>query len=411
LFSPTAKQKYIGNRQFLELIMALQSIIPFLDLKSPYLELKAELDEAYYRVMNSGWYILGEEVDAFEQEFAQYCGVRQCVSVGNGLEALHLILRALKIGPGDEVIVPSNTYIATWLAVTYAGATPIPVEPVEGTANLDPDRIEAAITPRTRAILPVHLYGQIAEMDRIQEIAERHQLQVVEDAAQAQGARFLNRMGGAWGDAAGTSFYPGKNLGAFGDAGAVLTNDEEVASQVRILRNYGSRQKYFNEVQGYNSRLDPLQAAFLRVKLRHLDGWNERRKAIAELYLQVLKGVDDILLPSVAQNSRPVWHQFVIRYARRDELQNHLNELGIGTMIHYPVPPHLSMAYQCMGKGRGSFPIAERLAETVLSLPIGPHLTLEDAQVVAESLRQFAISNGIPGAVRSHLTLFESKNR
>ncbi len=363
--------------------------IPLLDMKSPYLELKDELDEAYFRVMKSGWYILGEEVEAFEQEFGQYCGVKHCVSVGNGLEALHLILRAMKIGTGDEVIVPSNTYIATWLAVTYCGATPVPVEPIEGSANLDPDKIEAAITPRTRAILPVHLYGQLAEMDRIQAVAQKHNLAVVEDAAQAQGAHHRDRMAGTWGDATGTSFYPGKNLGAFGDAGAVLTNDEQLAAQVRVLRNYGSRQKYHNEVQGYNSRLDPIQAAFLRVKLKHLDAWNERRAAIAAQYLGELQAGAGLILPSIAAHASPVWHQFVIRHPRRDELQAYLNAQGIGTLIHYPIPPHLSEAYQGLGLGEGSYPIAEGLAKTVLSIPMGPHLSSEDAWQVAQAILAF----------------------
>ncbi|MDP2752964.1 MAG: DegT/DnrJ/EryC1/StrS family aminotransferase, partial [Nitrospirota bacterium] len=250
--------------------------IPFLDLRAAYLELAPELDEAYHRVMQSGWFILGAEVDAFENEFADYCDAKQCVGVGNGLEALHLILRAMDIGPGDEVIVPSNTYIATWLAVSYAGATPVAVEPDRRTFNLDSARIEAAITPRTRAIIAVHLYGQPADMDPIIEIARRHNLRVIEDAAQAHGARYKGRRAGSLGDAAGFSFYPGKNLGALGDGGAVTTDDETLAGRIRVLRNYGSSIKYHNELKGYNSRLDELQAAFLRVKLKHLDTWNAR---------------------------------------------------------------------------------------------------------------------------------------
>ena len=258
--------------------------IPFLDLKAASTELREELDAAYHRVMDSGWYILGEEVDAFEAEWAAYCGVRYCVGVGNGLDALHLILRAMDIGTGDEVIVPSNTYIATWLAVSYAGATPVPVEPDPRTFNLDPTRVEAAITPRTRALLPVHLYGQPADMDGLLEVARRHDLRVVEDAAQAHGATYKGRRCGGLADAAGFSFYPGKNLGALGDAGAVTTDDDRIADRVRALRNYGSRRKYYHDEKGYNSRLDPLQAAFLRVKARHLDEWNGRRAELASRY-------------------------------------------------------------------------------------------------------------------------------
>ncbi len=363
--------------------------IPFLDMKSPYLELRAELDTAYQRVMESGWYILGPEVEAFEEEFARYCGARYCVGVGNGLEALHLILRACGIGPGDEVIVPANTYIATWLAVSYAGATPVPVEPDPRTCNLDPNRIEAAITPRTRAILPVHLYGQPADMNPIMDIAQKHGLKVVEDAAQAQGARYADRLTGNLGDAAGFSFYPGKNLGALGDAGAVVTNDPSLAEQVRLLRNYGSRVKYYNEIKGYNSRLDVLQAAFLRVKLPHLDAWNARRAQIASLYLEMLSGLPDLTLPVTHPAAEHIWHIFAIHHPRRDALRAHLEARGIGTLIHYPVPPHLSDAYREMQFALGAFPITEQLAQTELSLPIGPHLSLQDAQQVAECVREF----------------------
>src|SRR5687768_8728860 len=258
--------------------------IPFLNMKAPYQELRKELDEVYHRVIASGWYILGEEVESFEREFAAYCGVKHCIGVGNGLEALHLILCAYGIGPGDEVIVPANTYIATWLAVSYAGAQPVPVEPDESTYNLDPDRIEAAITPQTKAILVVHLYGQTAEMDAINTIAHNYGLKVIEDAAQAHGARYRTKRAGSLGDAAGWSFYPGKNLGALGDAGAVTTDDPELAERIRVLRNYGSRAKYVHEVPGINSRLDEMQAAVLRVKLGRLDEWNARRRAIAEVY-------------------------------------------------------------------------------------------------------------------------------
>src|SRR5262245_46017336 len=281
--------------------------VPFLDLKDTYLEIKDELDAAYQRVMNSGWYILGEEVTAFEKEFAEYCGARHCVGVGNGLEALQLILRAMGIGPGDEVIVPANTYIATWLAVSNAGATVVPVEPDERTFNLDPELIKAAITPKTKAILPVHLYGQPADMDPINEIARRRGLRVIEDAAQAHGACYRNRRAGSLGDAAGWSFYPTKNLGAYGDAGAVTTDDDALADRVRLLRNYGSVSKYYNEEKGINSRLDELQAAFLRVRLKYLAEWNRRRGRIAARYLEELRETD-LILPAVCEGAEPVWH-------------------------------------------------------------------------------------------------------
>ncbi|HEX8990561.1 MAG TPA: DegT/DnrJ/EryC1/StrS family aminotransferase [Anaerolineales bacterium] len=363
--------------------------VPFLELKTPYRELQAELDAAYRRVMESGWYILGEETEAFEREFAAYCGVKYCVGVGNGLEALHLILRGYSIGAGDEVIVPANTYIATWLAVSYAGAVPVPVEPDPRTYNLDPERVERAITSRTRAILPVHLYGQPADMDPIREIARRHSLVVIEDAAQAHGASYRGKMTGALSDAAGWSFYPGKNLGALGDAGAVTTDDERLADRVRVLRNYGSRVKYYNEVKGYNSRLDPLQAAFLRAKLPHLEEWNERRHSIVSVYRSRLAHVAGLELPFVLEGADPSWHLFVIRHPHRDALQKHLNKAGVGTLIHYPVPPHLSSAYAEMGCKTGDFPITEQIANTALSIPMGPHLQAEQMQHVIDSIESF----------------------
>jgi len=377
--------------------------IPFNDFASPYQELKAELDEAYLRFMQSGWYVLGKEVEAFEQEYAAYCGTKFCVGVGNGLEAMQLVLRAWNIGPGDEVIVPSNTYIATWLAISHAGATPVPVEPDPRTYNLDPNLVEAAITPRTRAILPVHLYGQPADMDPILGIARRHGVKVLEDAAQAHGACYKGRRTGALGHAAGHSFYPTKNLGAFGDAGAVTTDDAELADRVKILRNYGSKKRYYNDTIGYNSRLDELQAAFLRVKLRHLDEWNERRAKIADQYLfQLSTFRSQLLLPTVPSWASPVWHLFVIRHPQRDALQKKLAEAGIGTLIHYPVPPHLSGAYsnlrqQAAGSvvsGQWSLPLAEQLANTVLSLPIGPHLHKEGTSQIVDATK--VAVNGIP---------------
>lgn len=356
--------------------------IPFLDLKSPYLELKDKLDTAYRRVMESGWYILGKEVEAFESEFAAYCEAKHCIGVANGLDALHLIIRAYGIGPGDEVIVPANTYIATWLAVTHAGAIPVPVEPNEFTCNIEPCRIEAMITPKTKAILPVHLYGQPADMDPINALATRYGLKVIEDCAQAHGARYKGRRAGSLGDAAGFSFYPGKNLGAIGDSGAVTTNDPELADRIKVLRNYGSRIKYHNEVAGFNSRLDELQAAFLRVKLPALDEWNDRRRAVARGYLQHLAAVPGLILPSVPDWAEPVWHLFVVRHQHRDALQKKLGAAGIGTLIHYPIPPHRQPVYSDFNYIEGDFPISERLAIEVLSLPMGPHVSASDMQFV-----------------------------
>jgi dTDP-4-amino-4,6-dideoxygalactose transaminase len=358
--------------------------VPFLDLKTPHIELHTELESAFDRTLNSGWYIQGNEVKQFEKEFAAYCEAEHCIGIGNGLEALHLILRAYGIGEGDEVIVPSNTYIATWLAASYAGATPVPVEPDVRTYNIDPALIEASITPRTKAIIAVHLYGQPADMDPINSIAKKHGLKVIEDAAQAHGASYKDRRVGSLGDAAGFSFYPGKNLGAIGDGGAVTTNDVELAEKIRVLGNYGSRVKYFNEVKGYNSRLDELQAAFLRVKLQKLDEWNSRRKKIAERYLDELKQ-SGLVLPFVPEWAEPAWHLFVVRSANRDELQQKLSDAGIGTMIHYPIPPHLSGAYKDLHLV-SLCAIAQSLSEKVLSIPIGPHLQLPDVITIIRTL-------------------------
>lgn len=359
--------------------------VPFLDLGAAYFELKPELDEAYLRCMASGWYILGQEVDAFEKEFAAYCQVDHCIGVGNGLDALHLILLGYGVGPGDEVIVPANTYIATWLAVSYTGAKPVPVEPDERTFNIDPEKIEAAITDRTRAIMAVHLYGQPADMDPINAIAAKHGLKVIEDSAQAHGARYKGRRVGTLGDASGFSFYPGKNLGAQGDAGAVVTNDPVLADRIRVLRNYGSRVKYQNEVIGYNSRLDELQAALLRVKLKYLDEWNARRSVIAARYLEELRDTG-LSLPWVPEWAEPAWHLFVVRSPDRNKLQSDLSDLGVGTLIHYPIPPHISGAYAEQFHGQ-RFGLSERLAETVLSLPMGPHLTPEQFNATVVALR------------------------
>ena len=370
--------------------------IPFNDFAAPYEELKAELDDTFQRLMLSGWYILGKDLEAFEREYAEYCGTRYCVGVGNCLDALHLVIRAYGIGPGDEVIIPSNTYIATWLAVSHAGATPVPVEPDIRTFNIDPARIEAVITPRTRAILPVHLYGQAADMDPIMEIARAHGLKVIEDAAQAQGAGYKGRKAGGLGDAAGHSFYPTKNLGAFGDGGAVTTNDPELADRVRMLRNYGSKKRYYNDLIGFNSRLDEIQAAFLRVKLRHLNEWNGRRSKIANFYLSQLSTLNSqLLLPHTPTWSEPVWHLFVIRHKQRNQLQQKLADMNIDTLIHYPVPPHLSGAYGGIRPAASDvwkLPIAEELASTVLSLPIGPHLNEQQTKYLVTSVGTVVVS-------------------
>ena len=363
--------------------------VPFLDLKSAHEEIREDLDLAWSRVRDSGWFILGAEVETFEREWAAYCGTKHCVGVANGLDALHLIMRASEIGPGDEVIVPSNTYIATWLAVSYAGATPVPVEPNPETATLDPRCVEAAVTRRTRGILAVHLYGRTAEMAALRELATRRGLRLLEDAAQAHGARQAGRRAGALSDAAGWSFYPGKSLGALGDAGAVTTDDDALADRIRVLRNYGSRQKYLNEAKGFNSRLDPLQAAFLRAKLKHLDKWNGRRVEVARRYREALAAVPGLTLPPDAPDGGSCWHLFVVRHEKRDALAAHLRDAGVETLIHYPVPPHLSGAYSGEPVPGGPWPIAESLANTVLSLPMGPHLSMRQQDQVVEAVRGF----------------------
>lgn len=361
--------------------------IPFLDLCSLHTPLRAELDAAYRRVVDSGWFITGPELEAFEHEFATYSKVKYCIGVANGLDALHLILRAYEIGPGDEVVVPSNTFIATWLAVTQVGAKPVPVEPDTATYNINPTRIEEKITPRTKAIIAVHLYGQMADMSTLQKIADAHGLRLIEDAAQAHGAAAYGHTAGGAGDAAGFSFYPGKNLGALGDGGAVTTNDAALTNKLLQLRNYGSTVKYHHEMAGYNSRLDELQAAFLRVKLKYLEQWNMQRRAQAETYIQALAGHPDLTLPLVPEWVIPVWHLFVIRTAQRDALQKWLLEDGIHTLVHYPIAPHLQGAYQNAGIARaGELPISETLHKEVLSLPIGAHLTIEQQRQVIDRI-------------------------
>lgn len=360
--------------------------VPFLDLKSVNQPLEGALEEAFRRVVGSGWYIQGAELEAFEAEFADYCNVRYCVGVGNGLEAIRILLTAYGIGPGDEVIVPSNTFIATWLAVSHCGATPVAAEPDTETYNVDPAAVEAAITPRTAAVIPVHLYGQPAEMDAINRIAARHGLLVIEDAAQSQGARYRGKPAGSLGHAAATSFYPGKNLGALGDGGGLLTDDEAIASKTQRLRNYGSPVKYQHDVLGHNSRLDELQAAFLRIKLRELDAYNARRREIAARYSEVLAGTT-IKAPFVPEWAVPVWHLYVVRTDERERLQEHLKQNGVETMIHYPIPPHRQNCYANMVDG--SFSVAERLANEVLSLPISPSMSEAEVDHVVCALSSF----------------------
>jgi dTDP-4-amino-4,6-dideoxygalactose transaminase len=350
--------------------------ISFLDLKSLHEPIRLLLDEAYARVMDSGWFIMGPELEAFESEFASYCEVKQCIGVANGLDALHLLLRANDIGDGDEVIVPANTFIATWLAVSQTGAKPVPVETDIKTYNIDASKIGSAITKKTRAIIPVHLYGQPVDMDPINELASKHQLIVIEDAAQAQGAKYKGKKVGSLGHAAATSFYPGKNLGALGDGGAILTNDSDLAEKVKQLRNYGSKIKYHHKLIGFNSRLDEIQAAFLRVKLSVLDQWNSRRKQIAKKYSK-LKDIDNLILPFNHKHSDSVWHLYVVRTQYRDELKAYLERHHIAPSIHYPISPHQQDCYQSYHDK--TFPITDGLVNQVLSLPMSP--TLSDLEV------------------------------
>ncbi len=363
-------------------------MIPFLELKPTYLELREEMDAAYHRVMDSGWYLMGAETEAFEAEYAAYVGTKHCVTVGNGLDALKIALEAHGIGAGDEVIVPAHTFIATWLAVSQCGAVPVGVDVREDTANMDASLLEGVLTERTKAIVPVHLYGQPADMDPIRDFASRHGLTVIEDAAQAHGARYRGRMCGTLGHAAAFSFYPGKNLGAFSDGGAITTNDDAVARTARMLRNYGSDKRYHHEIPGMNSRLDELQAAFLRVKLRHIDDWNFRRSAFAERYRSILSAASPgLCLPHVPGWASPVWHLFVIRHRLRDALQKHLADDGIQTTIHYPVPPSSSKAYN--GCRSADFPVTQKLSGTILSLPVGPHFSNEQIDQCAASVASF----------------------
>lgn len=360
-------------------------IVPFLDLKSATFELEEDLVNAIRRVLQSGTYILGSEVELFEAEWATYCEAAYAVGVGNGLDALELALRAVGVSPGDEVIVPSHTFIATWLAVVRCGAVPVAVEPKQDSYNLDPSQISDAITSRTRAVVVVHLYGQAADLEAVTQIATKHDLKVVEDAAQAHGAKQHNRRIGARSDAVAWSFYPGKNLGALGDAGAVTTNSESIASQIRVLRNYGSPEKYVHRVQGPNSRLDPVQAAVLRVKLQHLDRWNARRQQIAWRYLDELKSHPSLTLPKIHESNLHVWHLFVVRTRQRSDVITKLNRLGIHSGIHYPTPPHQQEAFANHSPLR--LPVAEAYSREVLSLPIGPHLSEREVDYVIKALQ------------------------
>ena len=363
--------------------------IPFLSFSPQHDPIREDVLAAIAQVYDKQWYVLGEQVKSFEAEYSAFNQVGHTIGVANGLDALHLALLALDVQPGDEVIVPSNTYIATWLAVSYVGGVLVPVEPNLYTYNLDPVHLEAAITPRTKGIMPVHLYGQACEMGPIMEVARKHGLWVVEDNAQAQGAAWEGGLTGTFGAANGTSFYPGKNLGALGDAGAVTTNDELLATKISTLRNYGSQQKYYNEVIGQNSRLDELQASVLRIKLRHLPSWTAQRQQVAAWYDQHLAGLGDLVLPTVATGATHVYHLYVVRTAHREALQQHLAAQGVGTLIHYPVPPHLQQAYANLNMAAGAFPIAEEIANTALSLPMWPGMSEQDVATVTASVSSF----------------------
>lgn len=358
--------------------------VPFVDLAAGHAELREELDAAWRRVIASSGFILGDEVAAFERDFAAVCGTAHAVGVASGLDALHLILRGYGIGPGDEVVVPGHTFVATWLAVSCAGATPVPVDVDEATANLDPARVEAAIGPRTRAIVAVHLYGRVADVEPLRAIASRHGLRLIEDAAQAHGASHHGRPAGSLGDAGAFSFYPGKNLGALGDGGAITTDDDDLAHRLALLRNYGSPAKYQHDVQGFNSRLDGLQAAALAVKLSRLEEWNARRAEAAERYLAGLANLDGLRLPQAAVAGDHVWHLFVVRHPDRGALQRRLAGRGVQTLVHYPVPPHRTGAYAGV---EADLPVTDRLAGEVLSLPIGPHLTGDQQDAVVAAVR------------------------
>lgn len=363
--------------------------IPFLSLVPQHTVIKTAVQQAVQQVYDRSVFVLGEAVSAFEKEYATWHGISFCIGVGNGLDALTMSLLACNVKAGDEVIVPAHTYLATWLAVSRTGATVVPVEPDESTFNIDASKIEAVITPRTKVILPVHLYGQACNMTMIQELAEHHKLFIVEDNAQAQGSSWLKTLTGSWGTINATSFYPTKNLGALGDGGAVTTSHEQLASFVKQYRNYGLKEKNIALYLGMNSRLDEMQAAILRIKLKHLEAWNEQRRQLASLYLEQLKDVGDIVLPLSDKEAFHVYHLFVIRTKFRDKLSAHLAAQGIGTMIHYPVPPHLQKPYESLNFRKGDFPITEKIAETCLSLPLWPGMTAQQVERVCEGVRKF----------------------
>lgn len=363
--------------------------IPYLSFEHQNRLIKKDMLQSFEAFFDKGWYVLGDNVEKFEQAYAALTGVDYCIGVSNGLDALHLALKALQIGEGDEVIVPSNTYIATALAVSYVGATPVFAEPKQDTCNIDPETIRRAITSKTKAIIPVHLYGQACEMDAVMQLATENRLYVIEDNAQSQLATYRGKLTGSFGHVNGTSFYPGKNLGALGDAGAVTTKHKEFSESVKMLRNYGSQKKYYHDFIGFNMRLDECQAGFLSVKLQHLEQWTRERQQIASYYDSALSGIDNVVLPSVAEGATHVYHIYMIRSAKRDQLQEHLSKHGIGTMIHYPVPPHLQKAYAHLGFGKGDFPIAEGIADTCLSLPIWPGLKENDVAYIAEKIKNF----------------------
>ncbi len=363
--------------------------IPFLSFEPSNKQIKSEILSSFEQFFDNAWYVLGEQIKMFEQEYADFNDVSHCIGVSNGLDALHLSLKVLGIGKGDEVIVPSNTYIASALAISYVGATPVFVEPDINTYNINPENLEAVITPKTKAIMPVHLYGQACEMESITQIAKKHNLFIVEDNAQSQGASFEGKLTGSWGDINGTSFYPGKNVGALGDAGAITTNNASLAEKASMFRNYGSQKKYHNEVIGFNMRLDECQAGFLSIKLKYLNQWTGQRQEIASWYNEELKNVGDLVLPAVQKDATHVYHLYVVRTQYRDKLQKYLADHEIGTLIHYPIPPHLQKAYQHLGFKKGDFPIAEEIANTCLSLPVWPGMQKEQITYISEKIKLF----------------------
>jgi dTDP-4-amino-4,6-dideoxygalactose transaminase len=363
--------------------------IPFLNFAATHQSMKTEMMKAFEEVYDSNWFVLGEKVKTFETNYAAFNGVKHAVAVSNGLDALHLALKTLNIGPGDEVIVPSNTFIATVLAVSYVGATPVFVEPNINTYNLDPRKIKEKITSKTKVIMPVHLYGQACEMDELMSVASEHNLFVVEDNAQSQGATYNGRITGSFGNINATSFYPGKNLGALGDSGGITTNDSNLAEKARELANYGTKVKYVNDEIGFNMRMDEIQASFLTVKLKYLNTWIEERRKIASWYEQSLSGVEELVLPFTHPSSTHTYHLYVIRTSKREALQKYLSENNIGTLIHYPIPPHLQKAYAHLGFQKGDYPIAETIADTCLSLPIWPGMSESQVEFVSGHVRRF----------------------